>query len=482
MKKIIIKSYLVLTTLLISSCSTDLDINQDPDLLSPSQIPMENELPAAITGIGASAGSYFALIGGFWSQFWTQSAVANQYKYLDDYTLNPSQPINEGGWASMYDALTDVRNVKANALATENWKYYLIATTLEVYASQILVDYYGAIPYSEANNTAILKPVFDAPEVVYDKMALDLAEALGKDLSTSPVAFAPGTTDFIFKGDMTKWTEFANTLMLKIHMRQSEVRPSVASAGIIGLIGSGVNFLSSNAAIDVFVDENSRSNPLYESDRRQLNVATNLRASTTMGTFLKSNIDPRLAKFYDGDTFQDQGYFDNPSGTSVSVVELSATSPVYFISLAESKFLQAEADLKYMGGTNAKALYEAAVTAAFEQWGLGTDAAAMLTGAYSFPTGTDSDKLEAIMTQKWVASFPGNGYESFVEHNRTGFPKVSTVKQTDAGYKPGQITYSIEGKTGGLFPKRIEYPLTETIRNSNTPAVVKITEAVWYDK
>lgn len=64
--------------LTILSCDTDLDINKSPDLLNPNLIPMSSELPAAITGIAASKGSHYALIGGFWSQFWTQSAVANQ--------------------------------------------------------------------------------------------------------------------------------------------------------------------------------------------------------------------------------------------------------------------------------------------------------------------------------------------------------------------------------------------------------------------
>ena len=470
---------LMLTSLLVfTSCETDLDINRDPDLLSPDQVPMASEMPAAMTGIAAATGSYYAIIGGFWSQFWTQSAVANQYKTIDDYSLNSSAGINTGGWANMYDALTDVRNVKANALLQENWNYYLIATTLEVYASQVLVDLYGAIPYSEANNPAILSPVFDSAESVYDSMVADLKDALSKDLSLSPVENVPGNTDFVFGGDMDHWKEFANTLLLKVYLRQSEVRPNVAQDGISTLINSGAQFLTIDAAITQFVDEDSRSNPLFESDRRQLNVGTNLRASTTLGSFLTSNSDPRLSEFYDGTTFQNQGNFDDGSGNA-SVVILSATTPVYFISLAESKFLQAEAAVRYMSGADANGLYDAGIMAAFDQWNL--DANAFITGAYTYPNGTNAENIEAIVTQKWIASFPGNGFESFIEHNRTGYPKTTLLDQTDPSYISGQFAYSIEGKTGGLFPKRIEFPLSEVQRNSNAPAVLSITEPVWYD-
>lgn len=470
---------IMLTSLIVfTSCETDLDINTDPDLLSPNQIPMASEMPAAITGVATTSGSYYAVIGGFWSQFWTQSAVANQYKTIDDYTLNSSSGINTGSWSAMYDALTDVRNVKANALAQENWNYYLIATTLEVQASQILVDLYGTIPYTEANNPAILKPVFDSAEAVYDAMVLDLQDALSKDLSLSPIENVPGSTDFVFEGDMDSWTEFANTLLLKVYLRQSEIRPTVASNGIVTLINSGAQFLSSDAAITQYVDEDSRSNPLFESDRRQLNIGTNLRASTTLGSYLTSNSDPRLAEYYDGTTFQDQGDFDEGSGDA-SLVLLSAEDPVYFISLAESKFIQAEAAVRYMGGANAQTLYEEGVVAAFDQWGL--NGSSFIEAEYAFPNGSNAENIEAIITQKWVASFPGNGFESFIEQNRTGYPMTTTLDQTNPSYVPGQFAYSVEGKTSGLFPKRLEFPQTEKQRNSNTPEIISLTTPVWYD-
>lgn len=479
MKNINLKiSSLILTSILLfTSCDPNFDVNRDPDLLAPDQIPMNSELPAAITGIAGSMGSYLALTGGFWSQFWTQSAVANQYKTIDDYSITPSSTIINGAWSSMYDALTDVRNIKQIALEQENWNFYLIATSLEVYASQILVDTYGTIPYSEANNPAILKPIFNSGPEVYDMMVSDLKGALSKDLSLSPVDNVPGDTDFIFGGDMSQWTAFANTLLLKVYMRQSEVRPTVAQDGITSLMNSGAAFLNSNAAITQFADEDSRSNPLYETDRRQLNVATNLRASTTLGSFLQEAIDPRLELYYNGTSFQDQGDFDDGSPTS-SVVILSATDPVYFISLAESKFLQAEADVRYMGGTNAASLYNAGVTAAFAQWDV--DGSALLAGVYAYPAGSNDQNIEAIITQKWVASFPGNGFESFFDQNRTGYPKISSLPANDEDYIPGQLTYSIEGKTGGLFPKRLPYPQDEAQRNTNTPTSV-VTENVWYD-
>lgn len=475
MKRNIIITLGLIGTLAFNSCSDDLDINTDPDTLPPSQLPLSGELPGGVTGVAASAGSYYALIGGMWSQFYTQSAVANQYKNIDDYSMGTAD--FQGAWSSMYDALLDIRNVKKNAELAENWNYFLMASVMEVYASQIMVDMYGAIPFTEANNPAILAPVFDSPETIYDGMATILKTALSKDLESSAIGGEiPGTDDLVFEGDMDKWTQFANTLLLKVYLRQTEVRPSVAQAGVQSL--AGASFLTEDAAITQFVDEASRSNPLYETDRRQLNVATNLRASTTLGTFLETNSDTRLASYYDGTTFQDQGDFDNAGGAGVSVVILNATDPVYFISAAESYFLQAEAALRY-GIGNAQALYEEGVIAAFNQFGL--DGSSFVSGAYAYPAGSMEENLEAIIVQKWISFFPGKGYESFIEQNRTGYPMISSVAQDNPNYVPGQLAYSLNGITGGQFPKRIVYPQSETSTNSNAPALVPITTSVWYD-
>ncbi len=478
MKKTFLYSIMLFTGLLLyTSCDNELDINSDPDLLTPEQIPMASELPTSETGIAAAAGTYFAIPGGFWSQFWTQSAVANQYVTVDDYSLTNTHAFFNSGWSQMYDALTDIRNIKANAEADGNWNYYLIASTLEAYSFQLLADYFESVPYSQANDPSILTPEFESSEEIYNLMASSLNSALAKDLSSSPADDVPGETDFLFSGDMEQWTRFANTLLLRIYLRQSNARPSVAEAGVQSLINSGALFLDESAAITQFIDEASRSNPLYENEKRQLNVGTNLRASNTMGSFLVDNSDPRLANFYDGTTFQIQGDFEDGS-SDASVVVLEATAPFYFISKAESKFLQAEARVRYMGGTGAKELYDEGVIAAFEQFEL--DGTSFVSGSYAYPDGSDEENIKAIITQKWVSFFPGNGFESFIEQNRTGYPAISSVDGDDLSYVPGELTYSVEGTTGGLFPRRFLFPLDETQRNTNTPSQIAITEKTWY--
>lgn len=461
--------------MLFTSCDTELDINRNPDNLS--SVPMSSQLPAGQMGVIAAEGSYYALIGGFWSQFWTQSNTANQYKDIDSYIIGTGDYYL--AWRDMYDALGDIRNVKRNALAEGNWNYYLIASVMDAQASQVLTDFYGSVPYSQANNQQILEPAFDSGEAIYDAMIDDLDFALSQDLSAS-VGSAPGADDLIFGGDMDNWVKFANTMKLKIFMRQTNSsRADVASAGIQGLLASGAQFLDVDAGFAQFEDALGLSNPLYETDRRRLNVATNLRMSRTLSSYLLTNADPRRAAYYGTGNPLNQGDFNNLApATSISIVTLSATTPAYLMSREESLFLQAEAQARF--GSGGQAEYEAGVLENFSKYGL--DGSALVAGAYAYPAaGTLDDKIEAIITQKWISSFPGNGFEAFFETNRTGYPRISAVPQTDVNYEPGELAYSVNGLTNGLFPKRIVYPQEETNTNNNTPALVPITTPVWWD-
>lgn len=473
MKKI---TTIIAALFLLVSCDETFDINRDPDSL-PSGQANSTILPAGIAGLAGAQGSYYALIGGFWSQFWTQNNTSNQYKDIDAYSIGTND--YQAGYTAMYDALNDIRTVKRQALAEQNWNYYLIATVLEVEGSQVLTDLYDDIPYAEANNVNILLPKFNTGKETYDLMIADLKLALSKDLSVS-VGKAPAADDFIFGGDMDNWTKFGNTLLLKLHMRLTEVNPVLAQSGITTLINSGAEFLDVDAAMTQFEDAADRSNPLYETDRRQLNTTLNLRASKTLYTYLSTNADPRLAKYYGAGNPNNQGDFEN-TATNLSLVTLNATTPVYFMSAEESYFLQAEALTRYYAGAGAKAKYDAGVTAAMAKFGGSAATFIAAGGKYAFPATGTAAQVEAIITQKWIASFPGNGYESFLEQSRTGYPKVSTVAQTSESYIPGQFAVSVENVTNNAFPKRIVLPNTVKTRNPNAPAIKAITVPVWWD-
>ncbi|MBK8450017.1 MAG: SusD/RagB family nutrient-binding outer membrane lipoprotein [Saprospiraceae bacterium] len=493
--KNILKLNIVLCIILFGSCNDWLDVNTDPN--NPSQVSLDLILPNAQMQIASAMAGDYALLGGLWSQHWTQSHIASQYKDIDSYDLTDKDL--EIAWTEMFsDGLVDFEEIKRQASASGNWNAYLQAVCMQTYGFQILADFYDKIPYTEAlKGESLSKPKWDDGEVVYDGMIAALNEALSKDFSAATNTAL--TTDFVFGGtnrtaQISSWVKFANTLKLKIYLRQTEsARKADALVKIKDLLATN-NFLQEAATIDVFIDEANRSNPLYENNVRQLNVATNLRASFTFLSFLQLHADPRLDAYFTtgatGHFALAQGDFNELTsvtpGDKTSKANFSPTTPVYLFSLDEIHFMLAEANLR-AGNSSDESNYYDGVKAAFNKFGL-TAPQSLLDGDYKYPSGgTFDQKLEAIIVQKWAGSV-NQGHESYFDHNRTGYPRISSVPaynpngEVNPSYIPGQFTYSIQGVTGGAFPKRLIYPDISRRVNPNTPAFTPITTKVWWAK
>ena len=490
MKKLVNIGLVASALLYTTACKDFLDVNVDPN--NPVDAPVELVLPAAVMSTAGVIGGDYAILGGIWSQYYTQNNGSNQYKTIDAFDLRA--PDYRGRWQELYaGALNDYRFVKEKATQEEDWNAYLMATVMEAYTYQVQADLYDQIPFSEAlQGAANTTPTYQSGPEVYDSLIVRIDDALANPITQTSNIRA---SDIVFGGDMDQWVQFANTLKLKIYLRQIYARPEVATTGITELYSSGVQFLNMPANVDVFSDATSRRNPLFEQDQSPaLNTNQNLRASMTLFSFLQANGDPRLAQTYvpgsGGQLALEQGTFSTPSTTIVpttlSRALIRPTDPVYFISEAESYFLQAEAALREFGNGNAETLYNAGVQASFAQLGLADGADSLLAegGAYAFPTaGTMEEKLEAIIVQKWVAlSGTKQGLEAFFERNRTNYPEISPVRATNAAYVPGQVTFPVEAVTNpGEFAKRLIWPDWERQRNPNTPAEEPITKEVWWD-
>jgi hypothetical protein len=176
-----------------------------------------------------------------------------------------------------------------------------------------------------------------------------------------------------------------------------------------------------------------------------------------------------------------------------------------WMNAAEVAFLKAEGALRgwTMGGT-AEALYNEGITLSFQQYGVtGSDVYlsddTKTPGAYTYPLGnaaynfgpnslitikwndaaSDEQKLERIITQKWIAIFP-LGNEAWAEFRRTGYPKFAPV-----------VTNSSNGAIpAGSFIKRLVFPDTEYQRNAeNVYEAVRLLGSpdtqgtkLWWDK
>ncbi|MEO8762858.1 MAG: SusD/RagB family nutrient-binding outer membrane lipoprotein [Ginsengibacter sp.] len=479
----------ILLLLFISGCDKHLDINVDPNNPSLDQGTPLLVFPVGVMAVAGAAGGQFGILGAIWGQYTTQAALSNQYKTIDAYQITKSD-LN-GAYSLLYTrGLKNFQFVIDKAGASADWNFYLMGMCMKAYATTILVDLYDQIPYSEAlKGASNLSPKFDDGYSIYKDLLTNLDAALANDFGASTNTNA-GSADLVFGGDMDKWKEFAYTLELKMYLRMVNAKPDEASAGIEKLIDQGAPFLTEDAGVYGFTDAPGVDNPLFEQNSRSLNTTNNLRASVTFTSYLKQNSDTPRLQYYFGSNDPsaiNQGDYagTDPSYGTAAVYNPAPTDPVIFISLAETYFMQAEADLRYLGAANTKSLYDNGVWAAFASTGNDGTPYTEAGAPYEYPSaGTVEDQIKAISTQKWASCAYGVHFlEGYFEKNRTGYPLTSPVYSTAGTYVPGEfVTSANSALAAGKLPERLIFPDLERQTNSNTPAEVALDVPVWWAK
>jgi hypothetical protein len=491
---------------LLMACQDWLDVNKDPN--NPSEVDYQIVLPSGITSVMYVMGGKYQVLGALWSQHWTQSPGAGQYSGIDSYDINSSS-FDDNQFGELYaGALKAFEYVRQQSKLEEQWNYYLIATIMQAYTFQVLADLYDQIPFSEAlyGDEGNLTPHYERGQDIYDSLIVRIDSALFKDLENEDLE-NPGSNDLIFNGDMDLWIEFANTLKLKIFLRQSEARPDVASTGIHTLFDQGAAFLSTDASFIHFRDQSGQRNPLYQTEMVSAGGNPNLILSRTLHSYLLDNSDyDRLNyMFFEpeiGNSHKSlvQGNYDDPdepagtNSSSYSKPLMLANTPVYLMSFTEACLLQAEAIIRYQTAsyTDAKQKYDEGVTSAYlrvfeistiplsQQFDL---IEGYLDDQYRFPTEDSPLELfiEQIIEQKWVSLAGIQSLETFFEQNRTHYPQISDVTPENQNYKPGEYTVSVNNVTSGRFPKRLLFPESEIVGNPNTPESEDVWEKVWWD-
>lgn len=467
-----------------ASCEKDyLEVNTDPN--NPTQASVDLVLPTAQGYTAYIIGNPYQILGGLWAQYWTQGPTGSQYKNFDQYTITSSDFDRQ--WLQLYSGpLNDSKFLIDEGTRLNRPNYTAIGKIMQAYIYQYLTDLHGDIPFSEALNPDNPSPKYDSQEEVYNGLVKLIEE--GVALIDEASDDHPGEDDFLFGGDMTWWRKFANTLKLRVYLRQAYVRPAVAEAGIKALYASGAQFLDIDEDVEMeFTDEVFNQNPLFAT--YQALTEDNLVASQTAMEYFSTTDDPRVDVFYQravaAPNAGSHAGIDQGNGTNLTNQSANSYSkpgpeiggpnggeeaPVVFMSAAESYFLQAEAVARGWGKGNAQTLYNQGILASFLRWGFNITEANAFMGQPSvvFPAaGSKEEKIEAIITQKWASMAGTQNVEAWTEWRRTGYPGIFNV--------------SASSNIGDRFPARILYPDSEVTRNANTPAQKTIADKVWWD-
>jgi hypothetical protein len=158
--------------------------------------------------------------------------------------------------------------------------------------------------------------------------------------------------------------------------------------------------------------------------------------------------------------------------SDVGAVFRATTAPAVLFNYAELLFIKAEAAQRGLLTGDAADLYQQAITASFNQYGVSaTDIATYL--AQTSVAYDAANFKKSIGEQKWLALF-GEGLEGFAEWRRLDYPQL----------KPAYA-----GVLDGKMPLRLTYPSSEQALNgTNYKAAVvhqgadQLVTRLWFDK
>ena len=463
---------LTATPLVITSCRQELDINVDPN--NPSQAT----LPGLLSG--SQVGLAFAL-GGEGTRMpasIVQHYAGHRAQPLDYAQYRITSSATDGTWTALYNALMDIKELENKATASGNQAYLGVSKILQAHAFSVITDLFGDIPFSEAlQGRANITPAYDRQEDIYPALITMIDDGV--------TALRAGTEtikgDIVYRGDVTKWEKFANSLKLRLLNHLSSRQPN-AAANFVATNPSLIDTSADDAKV-LFGTVASNANPIYQFD--VLSGRSDQAVSSTIVDKMKALSDPRVSLYFKPIAENDHGlrgqYFGNAPGNDVGdtgesrssrvgSAYASVKSPVVLMSAAEVNFIKAEVYYRASNAASAQAAYQAAITQDFAALGLSSSsAAAYLANANVAYNGT----LQRIMEQKWITMFQAS-YESWVDWRRTGYPA---------------LTPAANNATSNVIPRNLPYPDVEI--NSNRANLVAgpgipipytgLSNRVWWD-
>ena len=481
MKKLSILSAIIIAGISLSGCGKSyLDINSPNPNAATSATPelvISNALTVTASGQVANVNLAPTLYLSGWMGYWAPSgSYAPSNTDVASYYSTTQTP--NVLWIQSYKNLEDYYYVETSAKTQQKPFFVAAAKAMKSLVFAQLVDVFNNVPYSQAfQGTLIINPKYDDAQTIYEDLSNQLDTAA--TLMASPAAVISGadlTADVMFGGDNAAWIAFANTLRLRLLMRQTQMngRGSYISGEIAKITANGGGFLDQDATVNPgYANNDQQQNPFWGYFVTLTGTPTSggqadyYRASAYAINTLTSYNDPRLTFIYSTNASGD--YVGNILGSQSNIPGAGTSSMgpgllksvgqnAVILSAAESHFLQAEAIVRgYLpGGTAAaKDQYNAGVQASFDYLGAGSDSAYVNQSNpntnFSLATTTDA-QIALIIRQKWIAEDGVTPIEAYDDYRRLHLPadipiSISPYKSPSTAQVPVRYLYPVSEYT-----------------------------------
>lgn len=511
MKKLI---YIIpVLAFMLFSCENYLDINDDPNNVGINQVPPRLLLPGAQLHSFKVQDNDMKRLGNVFMNSWAGNVYSFTGGFASEYNLTISNTFYDDIFEDIYLNVANFQVIIDYPNDGSQDNYVAIAKIMKAYYMQYIVDLYGDAPYTEAFKlTANPTPSYNDDAFIYEQLYNELNQA--EALIASGNGISVGAEDIMMQGDMSKWSNFAKIVKLKLLMRMStSTDPAViAFSNTIVTDLAGTSFDTSDItlnpgysaanddAMNPFVlnyriDSAGNAPQNYSFIRPSKHIADFLNGTGTLipGTNPNSRNyptfnDPRAGRLWtggasggvvgneQGETSSDPTTFPNANSLGILnfwpyynldpiTIDNIAAVDSYVMTKQQIELLLAETSLVYptiVPTAAGQTHFNNGVKASFDYLFISAGYTSYASNIASVPglgwTGSNDDKLEAIMTQKWLGLVNINPIESYIDYTRTGYPATPLATSTT---KPNK-------------PKRLIYPASEYIANSaNVPNVTE---------
>lgn len=462
-----IKRFIAGAALLLSVSSCDKsffsDVNKNPNAPDPDKVAPNVLLPVVEASLAYTVGGELSRYASLITQ--QTFGYSNQAEAYYGYTFTTND--FDAVWGNLYTSVL-LNNDKMREISDAKGynRYGGISRILTAYTLQLIVDNWGAAPYSQAlKGDANSKPSFDTAQGLYDtaQSLLDRAIVLLDD--PDPGVIVPGADDFMYGGDAGKWIKFAHGLKARLYIHQSEGNTTMANNA---LTEAALSFESAaDNAIFRFGTTPTSAGPVFQFNSQRFDLDY---PSSTLAVALDDNDDPRY------DVWMAPDYSDQ-NAVGMKPYYGSTNSPVEFMTYEEVLFIQAEATLRSGGSIGtAQTAYQAGIRENMRKftamniakfsldstWSITEDQIDDYIAAHGTLPGTTNAAIDQVASEAFIALYLNP--EAWTLWRRTGVPDLDAV-------------------SGSTVPRRLLYPQSEISNNgANTPASITVfTPKIFWD-
>jgi|AGTN01.1.fsa_nt_gi hypothetical protein len=294
-------SFIITFTLvfgLVVSCRDLDELNINPNGVDPAIADVNFLLPTIQTNIGQTVYNIgFGTFSGI-MQHTQHTGWAGDHNNYEWTTLSHS-------WNGYYSILMNNEEYFRKAVQ-DNYEFHEgVARIMRAYVFGLITDIWGDAPYKDAlkaeYGSAHFMPAFDPQQDIYHGILADLdtANTLLSKTANEYRNIVP-KQDVVYRGDISKWQKFANSLALRYYMRLQAKEPAFAEEGIRRIAGDPAKYplirvAGDDANISFPGTSRSVSNPLntvYDVD--PAGAYMRVKMGKTLVDVMREYDDPRL--------------------------------------------------------------------------------------------------------------------------------------------------------------------------------------------